>query len=88
MYKEVRKIHLIEEVLKITNEGTLSELETVLRKSKRKSAAKKKKPSIYDFVGILSGKEADKMKSIIEETCEIIPSSRGLRHNYPQTVSS
>jgi hypothetical protein len=72
MYKEIRKIHLIEEVLKITNEGTLSELETVLKKSKRKSTAKSKKPNIYDFVGILSGKEAEKMTSVIEETCETI----------------
>jgi hypothetical protein len=72
MYKESRKIHLIEEVLKLTNETTLSELEGILFKTRKKTTAKKSKPSIYDFVGILTKKEADKMKKAIEETCETI----------------
>lgn len=72
MYAEARKIHLIEEVLKVTSEATLSELETVLEKSKKKVTAKEKKPSIYDFVGILTSKEADEMRSTIEATGEQI----------------
>jgi len=72
MYSEARKIHLLEEVLKVTNEATLIELEAVLKKSKNKTAGKKKKPSIYDFVGILTKKEAGKMRKAIEETCEQI----------------
>jgi hypothetical protein len=72
MYKEARKIHLIEGVLKVTNEATLSELEKVLKKSGKKTRSKKKKPGIYDFVGILSAKEASEMRKVIEETCETI----------------
>ena len=41
MYQETRKIHLIEEVLKVSNEKTLTELETVFKKSK---STKKEKP--------------------------------------------
>jgi hypothetical protein len=71
MYIEARKIHLIEEVLKVTNEATLIELETVIEKSKKKTE-KEKKTSIYDFVGILTKKEANDMRKVIEETCETI----------------
>ena len=71
MYTEARKIHLIEEVLKVTNEAVLVELETVIKKSKKKTE-KEKKPSIYDFVGILTRKEANEMRKAIEETSETI----------------
>lgn len=71
MYSEARKIHIIEEVLKADSEETLSELEAVIEKKKRK-AATEKKPGIYDFVGILSKKEATAMKQAIEETSETI----------------
>ena len=72
MYKEVRKIHLIEELLKVTNEATLTELESLLKKSGKKVIPKKKKLSIYDFVGILSKKESSAMRKAINESCEII----------------
>ena len=72
MYIESRKIHLIEEVLKITNEATIRKLEGVLKKSAEKIPARKKKFSIYDFVGILSKKESNEMRKAIEETCETI----------------
>ena len=72
MYTEARKIHLLEEVLKVTNEATLTELETVLKKSKKKTLVRGKKLSIYDFVGILSKKESGEMRKAIEETCETI----------------
>jgi hypothetical protein len=72
MYKEARKIQIIEEVLKVTNEATLVELETVLKKSGKKTVTKKSKKSIYDFVGILTKKEANEMRKAIEETCETI----------------
>lgn len=71
MYSEARKIHLLEEVLKEKNEAILIEIESVLKKSK-KSTEKEKKPSIYDFVGILTKKEANDMRKAIEETCETI----------------
>ena len=69
MYQETRKMHLIEEVLKVSNEETLTELETVLVKSKSK---KRGKTSILDFVGVMSRKEATQMRKAIEETCETI----------------
>ncbi len=53
MYQETRKMHLIEEVLKVSTEETLAELETVLIKSKSR---KKEKINILDFVGVLSKK--------------------------------
>lgn len=69
MYKESQKIHIIEEVLKVDDASTLNELESYLKKSKKVKSSKK---SIYDFVGVLSDKDAEKMKSAIKETCEII----------------
>jgi len=69
MFTEVRKMHLIEDVLKVNNEATLAALESVLKKSK---PAKKKQLSIYDFVGVLSKKESSQMKKAIKETCETI----------------
>ena len=69
MYQDTRKMHLIEEVLKVSNEETLAELETVLIKSK---SGKKKKISILNFVGVLSKQEIAQMKKAIGETCETI----------------
>lgn len=71
MYSEVRKIHLIEAVLKVKSDAVLIELEAILNKSSKKTKTEKK-PSIYDFVGILSKKESAEMKKAIAETCEII----------------
>ena len=48
MYTESRKIHLLEEVLKITNEATLVEIESVVNKSKKSISAKQKSCTI-DF---------------------------------------
>lgn len=69
MLRESRKIILIEEVLKINDERTLSALEGVLKKAKDTEA---KKLSLYDFVGILTDKETKQVKKAIAETCEII----------------
>ncbi|MCD6013432.1 MAG: hypothetical protein K0Q79_3294 [Flavipsychrobacter sp.] len=69
MYRESQKIHIIEEVLKVDNSATLNELETFFKKSKKSKPVKR---SIYDFVGVLSDKEAEKMKKAINETCEVI----------------
>jgi hypothetical protein len=69
MYADARKIHLIEKMLKVTDENTLKALETTLGKTNK---AKAKKGSIYDFVGILTKKEANDMRNAIKETAEII----------------
>ena len=69
MYSEARKIHLIEEVLKVKSDTVLLKIETILNNHKGKAD---KKPNIYDFVGIISKKEAVEMNLAITETCEII----------------
>lgn len=69
MLRGSRKIHLIEEVLRINDEPTLSALEGVLKKAKDSEA---NKMSIYDFVGLLSEKETKQVKKAIAEPCEIV----------------
>lgn len=72
MYTEARKIHLIEEVLKVNNEDTLNKLEDLLKVSKKAVVTTKKKLSVYDFLGMLNNKEANVMTKVIKETCETI----------------
>lgn len=69
MFTEARKLHLIDEVLKTSNEETLLALESLLKKPKK---IKTKKVSIYDFVGVLSSKEAAQIEKTIAETSETI----------------
>ena len=64
MYIESRKIHLIEEVLKVEDESTLKALETVLKKAKK---VKEKKHGIYDFVGTMSKKEAAQCVKLLKK---------------------
>jgi hypothetical protein len=72
MHSEARKIHLIEEVLKVKNEAVLIELEAVLKRNAPANqtsvvaGTKVKKPS--DFVGILSQKNAQAMLADIEQS--------------------
>jgi hypothetical protein len=66
MYTEARKIHLIEEVIKVTDETILLEIEKLLNNKQEKRA------NIYDFVGIITETEAVEMKQAIAESCEII----------------
>lgn len=67
-----KKIHLIAELLKENNEATLHEVEAVLKNARRKPSVKEKKSSIYDFLGMLSKKNAAEMKKAIRETSETI----------------
>jgi len=69
MYSETRKIHLIQQILKIKSSKVLAEMETILNNYTEKG---KIKPSIYDFVGFISSDEAAEMTRTIAETCEII----------------
>lgn len=69
MYKESQKIQLIEEVLKIEDADTLNELAAFLKKSKKEPLQEK---SIFDFVGVISEKDARKMTTAINDTCEQI----------------
>lgn len=69
MFTESRKIHLIEEVLKIDNDITLQKLESVLKNSGRES---KKKASAQEFVGLWNKKDASLIEKAIKEGCEQI----------------
>ncbi len=69
MYGEAKKLHLIEEILKIENDAVLDEVETVISKNKLHAVNGK---SFKDFAGIWTAVEADEMKRIIEESCEQI----------------
>ena len=70
MYSEAKKLHLIEELLKVKSESIWIRLENVLKKNRVQKGTPK--PSIYDFVGILSDKETEDMKNAIAEACETI----------------
>ena len=70
MFTEVRKINLIEAVLKVSNEATLVELETVLKKTT--TAKAKKSFSAHAFLGAWSKKDAILIEKAIEESCEQI----------------
>ncbi len=70
MYSEARKLHLIEEMLKVKSESIWIALENVLEKNEARTNTKK--TNIYDFLGILSDKEVEAMKDAIAEACETI----------------
>jgi len=70
MFTKARKIQLLEEVLKVSNEATLIELETVLNNSKKKK--EKKLLSAYKFSGLWSNKDAALIEKAIKEGCEQI----------------
>jgi hypothetical protein len=69
MYAEARKIHLIEEMLKVDDDATLTQLEAVLKNTKR---VKAKKRNIYDFMGVFNKKETAQIRKAIAETSETI----------------
>jgi hypothetical protein len=69
MYSEARKLHLIEEVLKVDNEATLSALEALLKNARETGDVK---PNIRNFSGIWTKEEANEIERIIEESCETI----------------
>lgn len=70
MFTDARKIQLMEELLKITDNDVLVELEAVLKK-KRKSG-KPKINSAKAFSGIWTKKEATLIEKAIENGCEQI----------------
>ena len=70
MHIETRKLHLIEEMLKVKSEATLSALEKLLKNTNNKTV--NKTPSLKDFSGIWSKDEAEEMERIISESCETI----------------
>ncbi|MDB4921929.1 hypothetical protein [Mucilaginibacter sp.] len=69
MYSETKKLHLIEELLKVDSDTVLAELETVLAKSKGRLP---RSQSYQDFKGTLSLEEVNELERIIEDGCEQI----------------
>jgi hypothetical protein len=69
MYGEAKKLHLIEEILKIENEAVLTEVETVITKSKLHAIGRR---NFNEFAGMLSDEEADELEKIIQDGCEQI----------------
>lgn len=71
MYSEARKLHVIEEVLKVKSDATLAAIENLLKRSS-KSKSVRKGSSFKDFSGIWSKEEASEIEKIIAESCETI----------------
>jgi hypothetical protein len=69
MSAEAKKLHLIEELLKVESDAVLAELETVLFKSKTHLPQSK---SFQDFASTLSLEEVNELERNIEEGCEQI----------------
>lgn len=70
MFTETRKTNLIQEVMNVNTAAILSELESVLAKSKK---SKPVKPlSAHDFVGCWNKKDANLIEKAIENGCEQI----------------
>jgi hypothetical protein len=70
MHIETRKLNLIQEMLKVKSEATLSALEKILNSADAQTA--KEKLSVKDFSGIWSKDEAEEIERIIAESCETI----------------
>ncbi len=70
MHIQTRKLHLIEEMLKVKSEATVSALEKLLKNTNNRTV--KKTSSLKDFSGIWSKDEAEEMERIIAESCETI----------------
>ena len=69
MYTEARKLHLIEEMIKLKSEKTLIQIERILKPS---SSNKHARTSAHDFLGTISEKDAMLMEDAIQEGCEQI----------------
>ena len=71
MFSESKKIHIIEEILKIKNENTLSALENFLKKSRIKNQSSNAS-EISSFSGIWSKVEAENISKAIVDSCKTI----------------
>ncbi|MDR3693448.1 hypothetical protein [Mucilaginibacter sp.] len=69
MYTEAKKLHLIEELLKVDNDNLLDEVESVLNRSKSQLP---RSNSFQKFAGNLSLEEVNELERNINEGCEQI----------------
>lgn len=72
MYSDARKIHLLEAVLRVKDEATLVRLEEVLAEVEPSTGGTNSKPTIYDFLGMVTPAEAIEMRAAIHATSEQI----------------
>ena len=70
MYAEEKKLHLIEELLKVDSDLLLAEIENVLSKSKTPLPHSN---SFQHFESMLTLDELNEMERNIEHGCETIP---------------
>jgi hypothetical protein len=70
MYSEARKMHLIEDLIKVKNEAVLIQIESIVKKAANSQEAGR--PSAHDFVGLWSKEDAEAIEKAIEEGCEQI----------------
>ncbi|RYU87982.1 hypothetical protein EWM62_15950 [Mucilaginibacter terrigena] len=68
MYTEGRKLHIIDEVLKLNSDAALAKLESVVEKLKEETP----KTGFKDFAGIWTKKEAEEIELAIKNSCENI----------------
>ena len=70
MYSEARKMHLIEDLIKVKNEAVLIQIETIVKKAATRQDSAM--PSAHDLVGLWSKEDAEAIEKAIEEGCEQI----------------
>jgi len=70
MFTEIRKLHLIEEVIKLRSEKTLMQIEYILKTAVSTESAGR--PSAHNFLGKISKKDITLMENAIQEGCEQI----------------
>lgn len=68
MFTEARKLHLIENVIKLTSEDALVQIEGILSLSF--SDTTKSRSSAHKFLGKISKKDISLMETAIQEGCE------------------
>ena len=70
MYSEVKKLHLIEEIIKVKDHSILERIETLLFPSKPMEVSKIK--NVSDFIGSIPKEDLDQMEKDIKEHCRQI----------------
>jgi hypothetical protein len=68
MYEEAKKLHLIEEILKIEDSLVLDEIAIIIKRNKLHAVTSNAK-QLKAFAGIWTVEEAKEMKRIIEDSC-------------------
>jgi len=68
MYSESRKLHLLEDLIKLTDKAALLEIEILVKRAIHGQDTSR--PSAHSFVGLWSRRDAEAIEKAIEEGCE------------------